>query len=79
MLTKRSKTMKNTLKFALLCLLAVCAAARGQAGPKLVGEKEIMKLDDEIAYSEGLGMWRLYVVILGWFSTVAVNPDWKDN
>ncbi len=49
--------MKNTLKLTVLCLLAVCAAARGQGGPKLVGEKEIMKLDDQIAYADGRGAW----------------------
>lgn len=50
MLTKRGKTMKNTLTPAVLCLLAVCVAARAQDGPKLVGEKEIMRLDDKIVY-----------------------------
>ncbi len=49
--------MKNMLKLAVLCLLAVCAAARAQNSPKLVGEKKIMKLGDETAHTEGRGIW----------------------
>jgi len=50
--------MKNTLKPAVLCLLAVSVAAWGQGGPKLVGEKEIMKLDDDIQLGNFLGDFR---------------------
>ena len=49
MLTKRGKMMMNTLKLAVLCLLTVCPAARAQDDPRLVGETQIMQLDDETA------------------------------
>ncbi|MDP6637386.1 MAG: hypothetical protein QGG42_21010 [Phycisphaerae bacterium] len=55
--------MKNALTITILCVLAV-SAARAADGPKLVGEREIMKLDDTIAYRENGGV-----------SSMRLSPD----
>lgn len=49
--------MKNTLKLAVLCLLGGCVATRAQDGPKLVGEKQIMQIDDKIVHRQFRGAW----------------------
>jgi len=51
--------MKNAVKLTLLCVLAMSAVAHAADAPKLVGEKEIMKLDDSIAYRENNGAWSM--------------------
>ena len=44
--------MKNAVMLTLLCVLTMSAAAGAADAPKLVGEKEIMKLDGNIAYRQ---------------------------
>jgi len=51
--------MKNAAKLTLLCMLTMSAVARAADAPKLVGEKVIMKLDDNIAYRENKGVWSM--------------------
>ena len=52
--------MKNAVMLTLLCVLAMSAVARAADGPKLVGEKEIMKLDENIiAYGQNRGIYSM--------------------
>ena len=41
--------MKDAVILTLLCILTISAAAGAEDGPKLVGEKEILKIDKNIA------------------------------
>ena len=51
--------MKNAVKLTIVCVLTLSAVARAEDAPRLVGEKEIMKLDDSIAYRENRGGWSM--------------------
>jgi len=51
--------MKNAVKLTLLCVLTMSTVAHAKDAPKLVGEKEIMKLNDNIAYRRHQGAWSM--------------------